>query len=511
MASSSIPYVEAGACISEGVVKKCALEKTACAPGDLFLSSRALHASGGKTGYSCLYKAKTEAVSIGRCTGDSDFDICTGTASSCTVEDRFAPEADACSIARDDQPFDPSKIFAYYGSCKPSSSSNEFDCYWDSSECPRAQSQSFWTAASQTTKCTCDYVKTGACTFPGDDIYYCAVSSNGCDIAGGETYISATALREISGAPDCRLCRHLEGHEQPPIIKKDYVEAGACEGANESSSIKCVLDKTQCLDGTFRSPVSLLEAGYAARGEHCSSRGETEQIKTGRCTSGVDLNTCTGLSNSTCQVPGAFEPMSEDCNMLEDIATSVHSLYGICTHTEATNHVTQGQCFADARECPTAPPNSNVTEFDYHWYIGAVASDCSCDNTFTGACKKDRFYACSISPEACDTSNGEVWIPAARTIDVLGVECYLCREQPVPSPSPTLRPTAQPTTVVIPSGLQEKEQRYGVMIGAVIGTCVALVLIFVLSYRLQTKSSNHDPNYKPGGSLESRHPETEFS
>ena len=204
--------VQAGACIRDEGLVRCALEATTCDDPTDFVSSRLLHHSKeGFVGRECLEEVETLAV--GRCPLD---DLCTGTANSCTDSKQFKPGYPGCTMMVDATAKQSSSP-TLYGACA-NPRSTEMECRWDRSECS-IESGQFWVPAKNVIKnkrfgrdCTCDLVKTGAC-IAKDKQTYCAVSADACDDEAN--FVPANLLE---GRTKCTLCASSSTYDLPSTL-----------------------------------------------------------------------------------------------------------------------------------------------------------------------------------------------------------------------------------------------------------------------------------------------------
>eukprot|EP00934_Nitzschia_sp_Nitz4_P000518 Nitzschia sp. Nitz4//scaffold32_size149145//17555//18436//NITZ4_002865-RA/size149145-processed-gene-0.83-mRNA-1//1//CDS//3329548027//518//frame0 len=180
--------VQAGIC-SENGFGSCVLSSTSCSDDVSFLSSRQLQTSSTAHGGYCLLRSYVDAISTGYCQDDN---ICTGHSSGCTDSSQFVASYDSCRLSAENA--EDGQEVAVFGRC-------DNTCYWSSTDCSNGAGA--WYPAVDSSDCTCDKVLVGACE--KDGYYFCGVDENACDSL--QTWISATDLRAISGAPDCRLCR----------------------------------------------------------------------------------------------------------------------------------------------------------------------------------------------------------------------------------------------------------------------------------------------------------------
>jgi len=87
--------------------------------------------------------------------------------------------------------------------------------------------------------------------------------------------------------------------------------------------------------------------------------------------------------------------------------------------------------------CSWSPDNCSAGE---EWTF--PSQGCNCDQVQVGACEKDGFIFCSVSPDSCDDK--ATWLSPVDVASTTPYQCYLCREKIVPVAPPVAAPVAAP-------------------------------------------------------------------
>jgi len=223
-----VKLVSAGACVTDGAFKKCALIPSHCEVGESFLpTSRILDPTVDtpQAANVCATQDGVKSVNVGRCDAQSNFYMCVPTAGACELQQYFKANDPECTVSKDMSSNSIVSASTYYGFCSNDEDNwGIFDagdsyCVWNFQDCASSSSDNepmeYYDANPGTSamkpECRCDDVRTGACIHNEDPSRrHCAVQKEACDNTNDWTFVSWRNL-EVQTGPNliCKLCSEL--------------------------------------------------------------------------------------------------------------------------------------------------------------------------------------------------------------------------------------------------------------------------------------------------------------
>jgi len=182
-------------------------------------------------------------------------------------------------------------------------------------------------------------------------------------------------------------------------MSRKSVQAAYCP-QNGYGSNACVLQKSECpFNNGFYSSREMQNSPNIAHGGICLHSLTVKEKPMGSCADG------------TCS------PNEASCGEL-----GYHSV------KDAETCLVQNTSFGRCGDRCSWSPDDCVGD---NWSF--PSQGCSCDQVEVGACEKDGFVYCAVSPDSCDDRS--IWLSHDEVEFTTDYRCYLCRENIKPSDS----------------------------------------------------------------------------